>query len=109
MTAPLLSSAATFRAAHVPALGARILIDGWRMTETLVPSDWDRAPFRITTKQRSGGAYLPTPSGMIELACRVDVTGRSVQIVNGSCAVRVRVALINDDEPDSILSGWMFV
>lgn len=90
-------------------VGRRVLPDDWRMTEQLVESDWDKAPFRITTNVRTGGGFLPTKSGYVELAVNVEVTGSKVRRCQGESAVRVRITFIKDDEPNVIHHGWMFV
>lgn len=92
-------------------IGRHIELDSTRFAQTIVASDWDAAPFRITTNARTwaGGPYMETASGYIELACRVEVTGRTVQIHRGARVVRVKVTYVGDGEPDTSTGGWMFV
>src|SRR5262245_19808405 len=89
-------------------IGRLIKLESTGWTQTVVASEWEGAPFRITTNMRAGGPFLPTASGYVELACRIEVTGRTVQIYRGSRDVRVRVTYINEENaPETHVGGWM--
>jgi len=91
-------------------VGRRIELEGRRWPETVMPSEWEGAPFRITTAMRAWPElYTPTASGYVELACRIEVTGRTVRYWRGGRAVRVKVTFIHENEPNSTVGGWMFV
>lgn len=80
-----------------PAVGKMVQPDGWGSWEELLPcDDWDRADYRIAVKK-------------YDLAVRVEVTGNTVQMVEGVQAVRVKITFVGDCEPDSITRGWMYV
>ena len=80
-----------------PKVGRYIKPDQWKTGECLIPSDWDKAQFRI-----------PAGHGMYELAVNIAVTGHSMKRVNGGWAVRVKVTFVGDDEPDQTTGAWMF-
>lgn len=92
-----------------PRVGSFVEPDLWRMGEPLVVSDWDQAPFRIPTSMRAEGAFLPTPSGFVEVAVNVEVTGRTVRRRPNRYGlwVRARITFIGDGEPDQVTGGWL--
>lgn len=93
----------------VPQIGSYIEPDRWSYGNKLVASDWDEAQFRLLTQYRAGGAYTPTPSGYVEVAVNVEVTGRTLQRRKFGLWVRVRITFVGDCEPDETVSGWMIV
>jgi hypothetical protein len=104
----------TFAAGEpLPVSGPRVKVgdfikpDGWRIGGSLIASDWDAAPFRVITCTLAGGPYMPTPSGYVELAVRVEITGRGTRkMPGGGWGWRCRVVFVGDGEPDQIVGGW---
>lgn len=94
-----------------PQIGSFVEPDGWRgRGEMLVASDWDEAQFRIPTSIRADGPYLPTPSGYVEVAVNVEITGRTLRWRGwnrGGSWVRVRIEFVGDGEPSTFSGGWM--
>lgn len=90
-----------------PTVGNTIYIEDWAKNSngyTTIESldSWDKAEFRITT----GNTIIPT------LAANVEITGRTYQMrgcVTGfdESAIRVKVTIVGDGEPDTVLRGYM--
>ena len=82
-------------------IGSAILLDSGRCELLLDGSDWDRCDFRF-----------PNPilawAEKHAIAIKVEVTGRTIQRVQGEDAIRVRIEWIQDDEPSTFTSGYWF-
>lgn len=93
-----------------PRIGSYVQPDAWKHGEKLVASDWDQAQFRIPTGIRAGGAFTMTPSGYVEIAINVEVTGRTWQRApyTGTLRVRCRIEFVGDGEPSSFSGGWLY-
>ena len=82
-------------------VGSCIRPDGWRFGSRLVPSDWDRAQFRLLRPN----AF---PSDPIQsLAVNIVITGRTWQRRQGDYWVRLRIEFVGDGEPSVFVGGWM--
>lgn len=79
-------------------VGSCIRPDGWRFSQRLIASSWDKARFRLPT-----GSAGPIKS----LAVNVVVTGRTWQRREGDYWVRVRIEFVGDCEPSVFVGGWM--
>ena len=80
-----------------PKLGSWVTPDGWQLGGgTLVESDWNKADFRLTTSHEG-----------LELAVKVEVSGRKVHFTSTGSRVRVKVTFLGDCEPDTETHGWM--
>jgi|GEM_PF-6347661 len=90
-----------------PALGDILHPDGWRFPGQLVESNWEPATFRVTTEAPAIGPYTATPSGFVELAIRLEITGKELRWRKGEWWVRVRVIFPGDCEPDQTCLGWL--
>ena len=73
-----------------------IAIDQGAHYELTPCTDWDAAEFR---------AYSYFTGN--EIACNVEITGRTIQRRYGSSSVRVRVTFVGDGEPDEVAYGWL--
>lgn len=85
-----------------PRAGLGVETDACGYARRLVPcDDWDAAPFRLESMYDGGPA----------VACRVDVTGRTLHRApyTGTPRVRVRVTFVGDGEPDTTCGGWMYL
>ena len=78
-------------------IGTRVWIDGWRLPQPLLPSDWEAAPFRIESFN-----YVGTTR-----AVKVEITGRTRQWKSGEPWMRAKVTFVGDGEPDVELRGWV--
>ena len=105
-----MSATASLAALFPVEIGRRIELESSGWTQMVTACEWEGAPFRITTNVRAEGPWLPTKSGYVELACRIEVTGRTVQFHRGARVVRVRVTYVNEENaPETHVGGWMFV
>lgn len=87
---------------ELPKVGSLIELDGRRVGERLVACEDVRfAPFRFPS------AALKAVTGCVGPACRVEITGRTVQLRVGGCWVRVKVVFVGDGDPDTEARGWM--
>lgn len=70
-----------------------------RLGECLLPSDWERADFRMPT--RAGG---PIES----VAVNVELTGRTFQRrpYSDDLWIKARVEFVGDDEPSTFAPAW---
>jgi hypothetical protein len=66
---------------------------------------------RLEDGQGVSSFYLPTTSGgpITHLATEVEITGRTMQRVEGDYAVRVKFTLHPDWEGDRVFYGWFFI
>lgn len=88
----------------LPEAGSLIALDGRKLNERLAACECPEfAPFRFPS------FALQSVTGCVGPACRVAVTGRTVQLRPGGCWVRVAVTFVGDGEPDSVARGWMLV
>lgn len=85
----------------VVAPGASILVDDNRITRQLLPGD---DVFPLFLECHSNG---PIKS----VAVRVEVTGRTVKLLHGGCAVRVKLFFLNDPSeahlPERTAGGYL--
>ena len=81
-------------------LDSYVVPENWRFGNRLIPSDWDKAQFRLPTN--SGGPIT-------SLAVNVAVTGRTLQRRQGSLYVRCQIEFVGDGEPSTFAGGWMLV
>lgn len=86
-------------------IGSRVITDArlanGLIVEKLIASDWTEAPFRLTSSHTG-----------IDLAVKVEVTGRLVRFDSplSAPAVRVRITFVADgDDEDVVSGGWMLV
>lgn len=88
---------------ELPRVGSLIELDGRRVGELLVPCEFPEfAPFRFPS------ANLQAVTGCVGPACRVEITGRTVQLRSGGCWVRVAVFFVGDgDDETTKAGGWM--
>lgn len=82
-----------------PQLGSAVKPDNWPWYQRLIPGD-SFSPFRIPVNSMGP---------IKDLAVRVEVTGRTIQRVQGYTVVRVRITFPGDCEPDTVCGGWMQV
>lgn len=88
--------------AKLPGIGSVIQLDGRRVAEKLQACENPEfAPFRFPSYT------MKAVTGCVGPACRVDITGRSIQLRPGGCWVRVAVTFVGDGEPDRVVRGWM--
>jgi hypothetical protein len=100
MTTTAAHSVTIYGTTYTLEVGSRVNVEarGPYNTETLLPSEWERAEF-----------YLPCHSGPItEVAVNVRVTGRTFQRRPFSDALHVKVELefVGDGEPSTFAPGW---
>lgn len=89
---------------ELPKVGSLIHLDGRKLNERLAPCEFpELAPFRFPSYN------LHAVTGCVGPACRVEITGRTVQLRPGGCWVRVAVTFVGDGEPDTVVRGWMLV
>ena len=83
-----------------PKVGLWVWPDEWELGDHLQPcDDWSEADFRLKAA-RVG----------IDLACKVDVTGRTIRQAPGTSVrkfVRVKITFVGDGEADTETGGWM--
>lgn len=82
-------------------LGSCIRPAGWKFGSRLIPSDWDRAQFRLPRPNAFPGDPIQS------LAVNVVVTGRTWRRMSESYWVRVRIEFVGDGEPGTVVGGWM--
>lgn len=82
------------------AVGTVVKLDARRVSQRLMPSDWDQAQFRFPT-----WALGPNKG----VACNVVVTGRTFQVREGARWVRCQVEFVGDGEPSTFAGGWVLV
>jgi len=80
-------------------VGTVVVLDGASMSKVLVECDWwDRAE-------------LAWPDPIFEdraWACRIHITGRTLQWDGGRQRVRVKLELLGDCEPSQFAYGWAY-
>ena len=89
------------------AVGSIVYLDGKNIGEKLLPGDdacgsWQGCDFRYPN---------PVQGWEVKhaIACNVSITGRTMQIVNGSRCVRVKIEWVGDCEPSTFSSGWLLL
>lgn len=84
-----------------PQVGHFVYPDGWNgISGVLKPGLEGFCPFYITTN--SNGPIK-------ELACRIEITGRTWQRRGGISVVRCKITFVGDCEPDVICGGYICV
>ncbi len=84
---------------ETPVVGSGLQLESGRWVQ-LLPSDWDKAQFRVAD---------PIFGAARGLAVNVAVTGRTVQMKAGCLMKRVAITFVGDGEPDTVTRGWMRV
>jgi len=82
-----------------PEINDQVMLDSWRVSETLLDSEWDKAQF-----------YLTMPRTRMKRAVNITVTGRTFQKPNGKYgpeAVRIKIEFVGDGEPSTFAGGWL--
>lgn len=97
MTAPKLSELEPLK----PQVGQIVEIDTWpaNSSEPLLPSDWDKADFRLGTGLKS----IPS------VAVNVKITGRTAQFTRAGYRVRIQIEWVGDCEPSTFSQGWLYI
>jgi hypothetical protein len=76
------------------------------------PENW--APYK-SNQLIAGDSFstfrMPTMSlgPITSLACEVELTGRTIQRVDGTYAIRCKIIFPGDGEPDTVTKGWMYI
>jgi hypothetical protein len=83
-------------------VGTVVKLDARRISEALLPCEWEAADFRFP-------CWALRNNGITGVACKVEVTGRTLQRVDGRMGVRCTVEFVNDGEPSTFAKGWVIV
>lgn len=85
--------------------GCTIDLEGRTWAEELVACEVPEfAPYRFPSQT------LRAVTGCVGPACRVEITGRTIQIRAGKTLwVRCKVVFVGDGEPDTEVAGWLKV
>ena len=87
-----------------PTVGSRLYTETDAVTRALFACEYPEfAPFRLES------AALKAVTGCVGPAVRVEVTGRTIQRKYGENVVAVRVVVVGDGEPDTVLTGCYMV
>jgi hypothetical protein len=81
-------------------VGTVIKLDARRISEALLPCEWEAADFRFP-------CWALRNNGITGVACKVVITGRTFQHFEGRIWVRCEVEFVNDGEPSTFAKGWV--
>ena len=90
------------------------LVDGWEV-EAKVGSIIKGDDWRLSSRLIKGDGFSPlryevNSLGPIKsLACRIEITGRTVQYTPDGKTVRIKIVILGDCEPDTSFGGIMYV
>ena len=81
-------------------VGCYIKPDEWKIGNNLMPSNWDKAEYRLPLN--SGGPIKT-------LAVNIKITGRTHRFTSHILgpAMRCQITIVGDDEPDDVMGGWI--
>lgn len=82
--------------------GTVVKLDARRVSERLLPSDWEAAEFRFP-------CWALHSNKVKGVACNVTVTGRTFKAREGQLWIRCKVEFVGDEEPSTFASGWVLV